>query len=314
MAKDRLKIMVLAGGPDRERPVSLSSGTEVSAALRQAGHEVRQRDIASDDLSCLDEFLDWGGDVIFPALHGTWGEGGRLQHILDQRGLPYVGSSAPAAELCMDKHRTKLALAEQHLPTPPHQLLAAGEPISLTPPLVLKPPREGSSIDLLICRNQADVSAGLAELQTRHPRLLVERFIAGREITIGVIEGPGPSEALPPIQIVPATGFYDYAAKYEREDTRYLFEIDLPSSLLSTMKDMSMRTHSILGCRHLSRVDFIVDEADRPWILEINTIPGFTRHSLLPMAAGQAGMSLPHLYDRLARLALGGGEGKREKR
>lgn len=308
VADRTLKVLVLAGGPDRERPVSLQSGAQVAAALREAGHEVLERDISPDDLTALDAFTAWDGDVIFPVLHGRWGEGGGLQHILDERGLPYVGCSGPAAELCMDKHRTKMVLTSKSLPTPPCELLGPGQRLTLRPPLVLKAVDEGSSLGLAICRDAKAVSAARRRLGRQYPRLLAEQFIAGKEITVGIIapaDDAGPAyHALPPIQIVPATEYYDYQAKYDRDDTRYLFEIDLPADVLGRVSELALAAHRALGVRHLSRVDFIVDAHHQPWILEINTIPGFTTHSLLPMAARQAGLTLPALVDRLARHAL----------
>ena len=304
MTTQQLKVMVLAGGPDRERPVSLMSGEQVAAALAEAGHEVLQRDIGPDETACLDEFARWGGDVIFPVLHGAWGEGGALQKLLDARELPYVGSTAAAAELCMDKHRTKLVLAKQGLATPEHQLLTANDTLRLPAPLVVKPPCEGSSIDLVICRTDAEAGDALQRLRPRHPRLLVEKFVSGKEITVGVLSDTGAPRALPPIHIIPATAFYDYQAKYERDDTQYLFDIALPPATLERIKAMAAQAHAVLGCRHMSRVDFIVDARNEPWILEVNTIPGFTSHSLLPMAARRAGMELPQLVDHLVRLAL----------
>lgn len=301
-----LKVMVVTGGPDRERAISLQSAGEVAAALRQAGHEVRQCEVAADNLTALDEFLHWGGHVVFPALHGPWGEGGALQRAIDQRGLPYVGSTAPASACCMDKNRAKLLLAEHRLPSPPYQIITNGQEITLEPPVVLKPPCEGSSIDLLICQDDARVRAARIELQSRHKRLMIEQFVAGKELTVGVLDGPNGNEALPPIHIIPATSFYDYEAKYERHDTQYLFNIDLPPKQLDRVVQLALKAHAVLGCRHLSRVDFIVDEANHPWILEVNTIPGFTRHSLVPMAAAHVGITMPALVDRLVRMAADG--------
>ncbi len=311
MGGHALTVMVLAGGPDRERPVSQMSGAQVAAALRQAGHEVLQRDVLPQDLSALDEFAQWGGsggDVIFPVLHGGWGEGGPLQHILDMRGLPYVGCSGPVAELCMDKHHTKMALEQAGLPTPPYELLAVGQRRTIPPPVVIKAPCEGSSIDLAICHD-ADSARKARKRLRRRGKLLVERFIAGKEMTVGVIGKARPVagyQTLPPIRIVPAVSFYDYDAKYHRDDTRYLFEpnqIGLSQSVLDELDRLALETHRVLGCRHLSRVDFIVDEQDQPWILEVNTMPGFTAHSLLPMPGAHAGLPLPALVDRLVRLA-----------
>ncbi|MEX2544296.1 MAG: D-alanine--D-alanine ligase [Phycisphaeraceae bacterium] len=300
-----LRILVLAGGPDRERDVSLASGQQVTDALTEAGHDVRQRDIAPDDLAALDEFADWPGDVIFPALHGRWGEGGGLQSILDERGLPYVGSRAPAAALCMDKHLTKQLLARHDIPTPEHELLEPDQPPTIGPPAVLKPVDEGSSIGMAICHDAAELEAARRELAPQYPSLMLERYVTGMEITVSVLETPGTygPEPLPPIHVVPATAFYDYDAKYERDDTQYHFDIDLPGLVLAEIQRLALVVCELVEARHLARVDFIVDERQQPWILEINTMPGLTSHSLLPKAAAHAGLDMPAMTDRLARLA-----------
>lgn len=301
-----MKVMVLAGGPDRERPISLKSGAAVVGALREAGHEVRQRDIQPNDLSALDECMAWGADGVFPVLHGSWGEGGPLQRILDQRGIPYVGSGACAADRCMDKQEAKLVLARHGLPTPPFEMVPAGHPITLEPPIVLKAPREGSSIDVAICHNAGAVSVARQRLG-HQPMLLVERFVAGTELTVSVLADCDGPRALPPVRIVPATGHYDYHAKYDRGDTRYVLDptkIGLSASMMVRLGQLAIEAHRVLGCRHLSRVDFIVDASSQPWILEVNTMPGFTDHSLWPMAGAYAGLSLPVLADRLVQAAF----------
>lgn len=310
-AANTLNVLVLAGGPDREREVSLRSGAEVSAALKTAGHRVEQRDICETDVSALDHFKTWPGDVIFPVLHGPWGEGGGLQQLLEARGLPFVGTRSAAAELCMDKPATKTALASAKLPTPAHQVVRAHEPIALDPPVVIKPTHEGSSIGMAICHDRDAITAAQAKLSAVYPTLLVERYVAGREITVGVLgEANGAATALPPIEIVPAATFYDYHAKYDSDQTQYRFDIDLPDALMARLRALAVQAHRMLGARHLSRVDFIVDEAGELWILEINTLPGFTTHSLLPMAAARAGLAMPALVDRLARLGVAEADGK----
>jgi len=303
MSNTVLRVMVLAGGPDREKAVSLMSATEVSGALRRAGHEVRQQNIQPDDLSALEDFIDWGGDVIFPALHGDWGEGGGLQTILEARGLSFVGCGARAADVAMDKHRAKMVMLAQDLPTPEFELIDCGQRSTITPPLVYKPLREGSSIDTVVCTDSEQAILAAASLSSRHTHLLVERFITGRELTVSTLAISNRLMALPPIQIVPATGFYDYDAKYVSDDTQYYFEIDLPTDVLAEVSRLATQVHRALGCRHMGRVDFIVDQNNQPWILELNTIPGFTTHSLLPMAADRAGLPLPKLVDGLVRMA-----------
>ena len=299
--------MVLAGGPNREHAVSLMSGAQVSAALSDAGHDVLQRDITPDDLGALDEFVRWGGHVIFPTLHGSWGEGGALQFILEEQGIPYIGSNSPVSEVCMDKHRTKLVLQRYGLATPCFELLSIGQRRSLQLPLVIKAPREGSSIDMEICHDESAIRRARRRLRQRHPELLLERFIPGKELTVGLLGDHPRTIALPPIQIVPAVGYYDYNAKYLRDDTGYCFdpgEMGLPETVLNQARELAVKSHDVLGCRHLSRVDLIVDQDLKLWIIEINTLPGFTSHSLIPMAAAQAGISFAALTNRLVEMAL----------
>ena len=301
-----MKVMVLAGGPDRERPVSLLGGQQVAKALQHAGHQVRLEDIAPGDMTALDRFTQWGGDVVFPVLHGTWGEGGPLQQILEQRGLSHVGSMTQAARTAMDKPLTKKILRQHDLPTPEDQMVRPDEPCTIRAPLVVKPPREGSSIDVVICQDASQTRRARQQLEGRHARLMLERFISGLEVTVGILdEEEGRPRALPAIQIVPATTFYDYEAKYRRNDTRYRFDVALPPDMLQRLEHLALCTHQVVGCRHMSRVDFIVDrQQHRPWILEVNTIPGFTTHSLLPMAAARAGLDMRQLVDHLVHLAV----------
>jgi D-alanine-D-alanine ligase len=316
---ERLKVLILAGGPDRERAVSLKSGAAVAAAARAAGHDVRESDVGPDNLAALDDFRGWGGDVVFPVLHGPWGEGGPMQRILDERGVPYVGCRADPADLCMDKLRTKEKLVAHGLPTPPFERLPRGQRPTIQPPLVVKALREGSSVEMAICQTADEVERALADLQSRHEHLLVEQFVKGCDMTVGILG----DRALPPIQIVPAEGFYSYQAKYERNDTRYLVgrdRLELPAvgaadaakesgvatavDLVDHLQDLALQTFRGLGCRHMARVDFLVDDHARPTILEVNTIPGFTDHSLLPMAAAEVGLPMPKLVDTLLRMAL----------
>ncbi len=293
---DRLHVLVLGGGPDRERPVSFCSAAAVADALRRAGHTVVESDIGPGDASALDPDYD----VIFPVLHGRFGEGGPLQHMLEGRGKPYVGSGPHASAVAMDKRRTKEVATECGVPTPPHEVVSEDAPPTLDPPLVLKPLAEGSSIEVHFCEAADELSRARRELHRTHASVLAERRIAGREVTVGIVG----EETLPPVEIRAAEGFYDYAAKYERDDTTYLLEVDLPSPLLSELRRHAWAVHEALGCRDVSRCDFVVDGEPRPWLLEINTMPGFTDHSLVPKAAAHAGMPMEVLCDRLVRDAV----------
>ncbi|MGB0768747.1 MAG: D-alanine--D-alanine ligase family protein [Phycisphaeraceae bacterium] len=307
-----LKILVLRGGPDREREVSLNSGGQVAQALRDAGHTVYERDILPDDLSALDDAKQLGVQVVFPVLHGPWGEGGPLQAILEEAGFKYVGCKEAAARLCMDKWATKQTLEDAGLPTAEAELIEKGDKRSLPAPCVVKALDEGSSYGLSVCPTEAAADAAVTKLFEEHDRLMVERFVQGKELTVGIIEplehSPLPladsGGALPPIHIVPAAAFYDYDAKYTRDDTQYHFDIDMPSACLKQVSETASRAFHALGCQHLARIDFIVDEQYNAVILEANTMPGFTSHSLVPKAAKHLGIKFPDLCDHLARLAL----------
>lgn len=294
----KLRILVLGGGPDREREVSLKSAAAVAAALRKAGHDVAQSDIMPDNLAALDTPCD----VVFPVMHGRWGEGGPLQRILELRGLKFVGADHRAAGTAMDKVASKQVAERQGVPTPIYQQLGATTGLILDPPMVLKPLAEGSSVGVTVCHTLDQVHAAREAGHQHYAYLLAERFIKGREVTVGIIG----DRVLPPIEIRPAAPFYDFQAKYDRDDTRYVFDIDMPAANIERMKADAMKLHKAIGCRHLSRVDFIVDDAGRHWFLEINSLPGFTDHSLVPMAARKVGMEMDQLCDHLVRLALAG--------
>lgn len=242
-----------------------------------------------------------GGDVIFPVLHGRWGEGGPLQEALEQLGLPYVGSRPEAAALAMDKLATKTMLASEDFPTPPSQQLMPDDKCNLAPPIVLKPVDDGSSVDLRICRTVQQIAAARKELHPRRGKLMAERYISGREITVGILCG----EPLPLIEIIPAASveFYDYQAKYTRDDTKYIIDPVLAAGVAEQCSNMALTAFNRLGCRDVARADFMIDERG-PWFLEINTMPGFTTHSLVPMAARKMGLAMPALCARLVDAAL----------
>ncbi len=296
-----LKITVLSGGPGAEREVSLKSGQAVAAALRQLGHDVTLADVRPEALQAL----DIPADFVFIALHGAFGEDGQVQRLLDLRGVRYCGSGPDASATAMDKVATKCRLVEAGVPTPrfdvvtPERLAAVAGHWS--PPAVVKPVAEGSSIDVVVARTRQELSAGLRDLTARYGRCMIEQFIPGLELTVGILG----DQALPPIQIRTRRGFYDYQAKYLDDDTEYLFEIDLPAELLARVRALSLRAHEALGCRDFSRVDWMIDRASgQPYALEINTIPGFTDHSLLPKAAARAGLSFPQLCARIVELGM----------
>lgn len=294
----RPSILVLMGGPDAERPVSILSGTSVAEALRASNRfEVIERTI---DHPSADELARLPGDVVFPVLHGHWGEGGPLQELLEAIRRPYVGCDPGASALAMDKMRTKQLAAARGILTPQAAEIGPHDPCPIAPPLVIKPVDDGSSVDIRICHTDAEVSAAREHLHPRRARLMVESYIAGRELTVGLLRG----EPLPIIDILPTVAFYDYDAKYDRDDTRYILHPDLPPGAAEQMTTASRRIWHELGCRDLARTDFRLDADGRAWFLEINTMPGFTSHSLVPMAARAIGLEMPALCASLAEDAL----------
>ena len=303
-SRGRCRVTVLCGGPSSEREVSLQSGAAVAEALRRR-HDVTVRDIGPDDLSALDV----AADVVFPALHGAFGEDGALQGILEQRGIRFVGSGSAASALAMDKHESKLRVQKMGLPTAEWEVIHPAEQPRLRPPCVVKPVDQGSSVCTFVVRDAADLEPAIARVCGQFGRALVERFVDGDEITVGIVGEPQAGKPaiprpLPPICIRPKRGFYDYVAKYEDEATEYLFDAGHPAELYAQLARMSLAVFAEFGCRHLARIDWMVDRAARPYFLEVNTLPGFTAHSLVPKAAQRLGVSFEELVDRLVRIAF----------
>jgi len=296
-----LRVTVLCGGPSAEREVSLQSGNAVAEALRRRGHEVFVSDIGPDQTSALDH----PADVVFPALHGPFGEDGTVQRMLEERRLPFVGSGSQASAVAMDKVLTKQAVAKAGVSTPRYEvwdaaMLKSRTQTDLPMPVVVKPADQGSSVATFILRDADEFPAAVNKVVTGFGRALVEQFITGAEITVGIIG----QQTLPPIRIQPKRSFYDYTAKYQDDSTEYLFETGQTSDVLARAAEQSLRAFQALGCRHLSRVDWIIDACGDIWFLEINTLPGFTGHSLVPKAAARAGMPFDELAERLVYMAL----------
>lgn len=298
------KVLVLGGGPDAEREVSLNSAAGVANAIRASGrYEVVERTI---DRISLEELKELPGDVVFPVLHGAFGEGGPLQDLMERDGRPYVGCRPAAARLAMDKLATKLCAARAGIPTAEaHAFNVRDEACPLPIPVVVKPVHDGSSVGLHICKDvqawaaaRRDVEADIALKPGRV--YMVERYIAGKELTVGLLDG----KPLPIIHIAPAEGVYDYEAKYKRKDTKYLLDPELPHGMDATIKGYAERLGRAIGVRHVSRVDFLLDGQGQPWLLEINTMPGFTATSLVPKAAAHSGTDMPTLCALLVDFAL----------
>lgn len=305
-------VLVLGGGPDAERAISLKSAAAVAQALRSRFRVVEQTidRIGSDELAAMP------GDVIFPVLHGFFGEGGPMQDLLELDGRPYVGSTPRAARRCMDKLGTKLAAARLGIATLPACIFDPRDDLSpLDLPVVLKPTHDGSSVGLHLCADgEAWVrgrDAARADIEANPYRsYMVEPMVRGRELTVGLLARDGALGPLPTVEIGPASGVYDYEAKYTRSDTRYTVGPELPPGLSEQLSAEAVRLADHLGVRDLARVDYILDGSGTAWLLEVNTMPGFTASSLLPKAAGAIGMGFEDLCAHLVSLALQRGEGQ----
>ncbi|HUU92248.1 MAG TPA: D-alanine--D-alanine ligase [Phycisphaerae bacterium] len=298
-----LTIGVLMGGLSRERRVSLDSGRAVAQALQQLGHDVRPADVRPGDVTAE---LVRDIDVVFLALHGTWGEDGGVQTDLESLGVCYTGSGPEASRLAMDKVAAKERFSERGIPTPAFRVLASGDEEMLEeamerigPDLVVKPIADGSSIDVYMTESLSAFRDALEKVWARGEPALVERRIVGREFTVGIVG----ESSLPMLEIRTPSGKYGYEEKYLSESTQYIFDHGLPDDVEQRTVTAALAAHRALGCRDLSRVDMMITPEGEPEIIEVNTIPGFTSHSLVPKAAAQVGLSFGRLCERIVALA-----------
>ena len=293
------KVAVLFGGTSAEREVSLNSGSRVLAALQRQGVDAQAFDPAERSLDELKGF-----DRVFIALHGRHGEDGTIQGALELMGIPYTGSGVMASAVGMDKWRTKLLWRSVGLPVPEYVMLDSSSDFAavekqLGLPLFVKPACEGSSIGVTKVRQSGELRPAYAEAARHDALVIAERGVMGGEYTVAILG----NEALPIIRIVPATDFYDYEAKYLRDDTRYLCPCGLSDAREQELRALALEAFRVLGCRGWGRVDFLMDEQGNAYFLEVNTSPGMTDHSLVPMAARAAGLSYEQLVLRVLSLA-----------
>lgn len=327
-----MKIAVLMGGTSAEREVSLASGTAIVRALREKGHEVDTIDTATGhvprdqeeqllpggvqreppqnlehrleliDLAGLDELR--GADLAFLALHGGHGEDGTIQALLELLGIPYTGSRPLGSGIAMDKDVTKRLLRDAQVPTLPWRVARAPDfaydPDTIEDlvgiPCVVKPSREGSSVGLHVVRDRADLEAAVRDAARFDREVMIERFAKGRELTVGILG----DQPLPPVEIRPKKGIYDYESKYTPGMTEYLCPAPLDEEQTAELQMYALRAFKVLKLRNYGRVDFILAR-EQLWCLEANTLPGMTATSLLPKAASAVGIGFPELCDRIAR-------------
>lgn len=293
------KVAVLFGGTSAEREVSLNSGSRVLAALQGQGIDAHAFDPATQPLDALK-----GYDRAFIALHGRHGEDGTIQGALEVMHIPYTGSGVLASALAMDKFRTKLMWQAAGLPIPEYTLLTADSDFAevektLGLPLFVKPAHEGSSIGITKVKERGALKAAYEAAAKLDPLVIAEKGVLGGEYTVGIIG----DEAMPIIKIEPATEWYDYEAKYNRDDTQYLCPCGLPEAKEMQIRKGALEAFRILGGRGWGRVDFLMDEEGNHYFLEVNTAPGMTDHSLVPMAARVSGLEYPALVRRVLDMA-----------
>lgn len=296
MSKRFQKVAVLMGGTSSERNVSLRSGAAVARGLRVAGYTATEVDVVAEDSLPIPPDTE----AVFVALHGTFGEDGGAQTLLRAMGLPYTGSGPESCRLAFDKTLTRAALARAGVPVPEGLTLQSDPGASPLPlPVVVKPAREGSSIGCRLVKRTDEWAAAFAAAAQHGGDVVVERFIAGRELTVGIVAG----EALPVVEIIPPGEIFDYEAKYTAGVTRYAAPAPLPPATAAGLQACALRVFETLGAADFGRVDFRMDGDGRWYALELNSIPGFTETSLLPKAAAAAGFSFPELCDRILNLA-----------
>ena len=294
------KIAVLMGGPGSERDVSFATGKGVAKALRSLGAEVTEVDVKSPDFE-----LPAGTELAFIALHGTFGEDGQVQRILEGRGIAYTGDGVAESELAFDKIRSKEAFRQHGVATPYWQIVTNGQRPTIPIPFVIKAPRQGSTVGVHIIKNEREIDAAIADAHKYDQELLVEKFVPGRELTIGILG----EQALPILEIIPKGGFYDFTNKYPFLNpgagggAEHVCPAEISEDRTRSIQDLAVRAHRALGLQVYSRVDVMLPDEGEPSVLEVNTIPGMTEASLLPEAAAAAGISYTELCARIIELS-----------
>ncbi|MCP4482198.1 MAG: D-alanine--D-alanine ligase [bacterium] len=282
------KILVLYGGWSAERDISCLTGKAILSSLLHQRFNVAGFDVREDNLADID------CDIAYIALHGTGGEDGIIQDFLASKGICYTGSNATVSRVCIDKFRTKQKLDALNIPTPSYFKSKVAKLVFKGEPIVCKAMNEGSAIGVHIIKTQEDFERAILDL-SKYNEVMVEEYIAGREFTVGIVG----DLVLPVIEIVSANEFYDFDAKYSLGKSKHLFPLGF-----DFLKDLAKKTHDALGCRAVSRVDFMLDKAGKPFVIEINTIPGMTETSLLPDAAAKIGINFDDLVFRILETSV----------
>ncbi len=287
-------VAVLKGGISSEREISLRSGAAIAQGLREGGYEVVEIDVTTKDVPIPAQV-----EAVFIALHGTFGEDGQVQQILTERKIPYTGSNAASCRVAFDKILTRERLEANGIPVPPGEVLTTSKDRKIPAPLVVKPPREGSSVGCHLVFDEAEWDAAFADALRYSADVLVEQYISGRELTVGVLD----HRALPVVEIKTAGEWYDFEAKYVTGDTQYTVPANLPANVTEELQSIALKTFQCLEAEGLGRVDFRLSPEGKPYVLELNSIPGFTATSLLPKSAEAAGIGFSQLCCQLMESA-----------
>jgi len=294
------KIAVLMGGPGSERDVSLATGRGVSKALRSLGVEVVDFDVRDENFP-----LPKDVDLAFITIHGTFGEDGQLQKILEDRGVPYTGDGVEESRIAFDKLLTKEKFRQHNVVTPEWEVVDADQRPKIPVPLVVKPPRQGSTVGVVIVKNQSELDSAMAEAGKYDRKLLVEKFVSGRELTIGILG----DQALPILEIIPKGGFYDFNNKYPFLNPQagggaeHVCPAKIDPGKTKKIQELALQAFRALGLVVYGRVDVLLTDAGDPFVLEVNTIPGMTEASLLPEAAAAVGINYVDLCLRIIELS-----------
>ena len=300
MKRGKQKIAVLMGGPGSERNVSLATGRGVSKALRSAGNEVIDVDVRDEDFP-----LPKDVDLAFNCIHGTFGEDGQLQKILEARGVAYTGDGVEQSRIAFDKILSKQKFREHKVATPESEVIDAGQRPKMSLPLVVKPARQGSTVGIVIVRKEDELDSALKEAAKYDRKLLVEKFVSGRELTIGILG----DQALPILEIIPKGGFYDFNTKYPflnpqaGASAEHVCPATVDAELTKKIQELALQAFRALGLVVYGRVDVLLTDAGDPFVLEVNTIPGMTEASLLPEGAAAAGINYVDLCLRIIELS-----------
>lgn len=295
------KIAVLKGGPGSERAVSLATAAGVARALRSLGAEVTEVDLRGPDFALPNDI-----EIAFIAIHGTFGEDGQLQQILTDRGLAYTGEGVTESQVAFDKLLSKQKFTRHGVNTPRWEVIRAGEKPTFPLPYVVKAPRQGSTVGVYIVTEESQIASALRDVAGYDDEFLVEEFIPGRELTVGILG----QQALPVLEIIPKSGFYDFNNKYPFLNPQagggaeHVCPAAIPADLTGRIQDLALLACDSLGLKVYSRVDVLLSEENQPYVLEANTIPGMTEASLLPEAAAVAGISYPELCARIIELSF----------